>query len=149
MYEILSFQVKPLDEHGPEVLTITPVLDGVSLIDLISRFEREHGMEPPGGYGGLVPVLFRYGPLDRYFLGQSDSDYFIAGSNYYLLGCQCGEVGCWPLSARISTTDREVMWDHFTQEHRPSRDYSGFGPFRFDLVEYKRAIAELAPLFQK
>jgi hypothetical protein len=67
--DILSFLIKPLDEHGPEVLTLTPVINDVPVTELIERFEREH---------------------------------------------------------------------------RRGRDYSGFGPFTFELIGYKERIAEIA-----
>jgi hypothetical protein len=104
-------------------------------------------MEPAGGYGGIVPAFFRYGPLDRYFLGQSQDEPFKKKGEFYLLSCQCGEVGCWPLSARITATDSNVVWDGFVQEHRRERDYSGLGPFTFELHAYKQTIAEIAAQF--
>lgn len=149
MSDLLSFLIKPLDDHGPDVLTLTPVINDVPLTDLIERFEREHGMEPAGGYGGLVPSFFRYGPLDRYFLGKSEDELFQQKGEYYLLACKCGEVGCWPLSARITTTESSVVWDCFAQEHRRERDYSGFGPFTFELHNYKERIAEIAGRFDR
>ena len=147
MNDTLSFLIKPLDDHGPEVLTLTPAINKIPLTELIENFEREHGMEPAGGYGGIIPAFFRYGPLDRYLLGQSEDERFNSKGEYYLLACQCGEVGCWPLSARITATDKNIVWDHFVQEHRRERDYSGFGPFTFELHAYENTIAEIAARF--
>lgn len=144
MNDTLSFLIKPLDDRGAEVLTLTPVINEIPLTVLLENFEREHDMDPAGGYGGLVPDFFRYGPLDRYFLGQAESEFFKNNGEYYLLACQCGEVGCWPLSARITVTDTNVIWDRFGQEHRRERDYSGFGPFTFKLHPYKKTIADIA-----
>ena len=149
MFDILSFLIKPLDDHGPEVLTLTPAINDVPLTELIERFEREQGMEPAGGYGGLVPSFFDYGRLDRYFLGEADGEYLQKKGRYYLLACQCGEVGCWPLSARITTGEGSVVWDRFAQEHRRERDYAGFGPFTFELQGYKDRIAQIAPQFDR
>ena len=109
VFDNLSFLIKPLDDHGSEVLTLTPVINDVPLTDLIERFEREHGMEPAGGYGGLVPSFFRYGPLNRYFLGQSEDELFQKKGEHYLLACKCGEVGCWPLSARITAIESSAF----------------------------------------
>jgi hypothetical protein len=61
----------------------------------------------------------------------------------YLLGCQCGEVGCWPLTTRVTVNNNRVLWDSFRQPHR-ERDYSRFGPFVFDLDQYRNAVALLA-----
>lgn len=147
MNDTLSFLIKPLDEHGPAVLTLTPVINKVPLTNLIESFERDHAMESAGGYGGLVPAFFRYGPLNRYFLGQSEDEHLKKKGEYYLLACRCGEVGCWPLSARITATDIYVVWDRFAQEHRRERDYSSFGPFTFELHAYKKAIGDIAVRF--
>jgi hypothetical protein len=106
--ELLSFLVQPLEGERVEVLTITPVLSGISLTQLIEDFERERDFQPVGGYGGLVPQFFRYGPLNLYFMGES-KDAHCNRSGFYLLGCNCGEVGCWPLTARITNAGVTVV----------------------------------------
>jgi len=137
----LSFAIVPFE--GAD--TIAPVVDGVSLAEIVSTFEREHGFDPVGGYGGLIPEWFKYGPLDKYFLGEFGSDsYFGKMGRIYLLGCgDCGEVGCWPLLARVRVTPAEVLWDSFEQPHRRLRDYSQLGPFRFSIEQYRKAVAAL------
>lgn len=63
-------------------------------------------MRPAGGaYGGLVPAFYRYGPLDEHFLGKENPG---LGPKTAVLGCQCGDVGCWPLMARMTTTGNVV-----------------------------------------
>jgi hypothetical protein len=142
----LSFAIKPL-KHHPEQLSLTPVLNGTLLSELALSFEREHGFEPAGGYGGLVPGWFSYGPLERYFLGESDDEYFANGC--YLLGCgDCGEVGCWPLRGHIKGNDNIVIWDSFSQPHRPLRNYSEFGPFLFDVESYRTTVLDAATQFR-
>jgi hypothetical protein len=62
----------------------------------------------------------------------------------YLLGCgSCGEVGCWPLLARVEMGVEEVWWDSFEQPFRRQRDYSGFGPFVFAAKQYREAVESL------
>jgi hypothetical protein len=123
---------------------VMPVVDRTPLSEMISAFEREQHFEPAGGYGGLIPEWFRYGALDRYFLGDFEEDsYFARLERVYVLGCQCGEVGCWPLLARISVGNVSVTWDSFQQPHRKERDYSSFGPIVFDAQQYREAIAAL------
>src|ERR1700751_5540024 len=90
---------------------------------------------------GFVPTAFNFGRLDVYFIGETNWEYF-EKAGYYLLGCSCGEVDCWPLTARISKTQSQVVWDRFRQPHRLNRDYSSFGPFKFDLHQYRHAIVE-------
>lgn len=123
-----------LDAHE-----VVPVIDGDLLTDLIEAFERAAGMEPTGGYGGLIPAFFD--PLDQHFHGVRSG--VRPGAKTPLLACDCGEWGCWPLMARITVTDRSVTWDSFEQPHRSTRDYSGFGPFRFDRRRYDAALEGL------
>jgi hypothetical protein len=111
----------------PELL---PVVDGVSLADLVEGYEAERGFDVVGGYGPvwLTPAAAELLP--------SSSDRRVD-----LLGCgSCGEAGCWPLEARIDVDDGAVTWRAFRQPHRPDRDYSGLGPFRFDAAAYRTAL---------
>lgn len=142
----LSFAVEPLSNDEP-VRSIVLIVNGIRLTTLIAEFEREHLYDDPaGGYAGLIPEYFNFGPLDRYFMGAS-ADSLFAGGRYYLLSCECGEVGCWPLEARIISNEQQVSWEDFAQPFRPERDYSTFGPFRFDLDQYRKAAFQLASEF--
>jgi hypothetical protein len=143
MTNLLSFDVSRKIEAG--VTVVTPCIDGVLLTVLVEQFERSHGLtDPAGGYGGLIPELFRYGPLDRYFLGKSQTPYFAAAlGRIFVLGCECGEVGCWPLTCLVGTSDSEIIWHDFEQPHRPVRDYSLFGPFVFKFGQYEEALRKL------
>jgi hypothetical protein len=88
---------------GP--LMLTPVVDGRPLTELVAEFESRQGYSPAGDYAGLVPDHFRFGDLPRYFLGQGDGQWPKPGYAW-LLGCDCGEVGCWPLEALSSLTPK-------------------------------------------
>ncbi|MFD5095154.1 hypothetical protein ACFWMR_31440 [Amycolatopsis thailandensis] len=133
----VQFSYRPRDERG--VLEVVPRVDGTPLTDLIDKFETDAGMRPSGdAYGGLVPQFFRFGPMEDHFHGRPGD------AKTPLLGCECGEWGCWPLLARITTTDDLVIWDAFEQPHRPARDYTGFGPFRFDRHRYDDALGKLS-----
>jgi hypothetical protein len=138
----LSFSVQPFEG----AVAVAPIVDGISFSEIVSIFEREHGFDPVGGYGGLIPRWFKYGRLDEYFLGEFDvNSYFRKMGRIYLLGCgDCGEVGCWPLLARVSVAPTEVLWDSFEQPHRQQRDYSKLGPFRFRAEQYREAVAGIA-----
>ena len=120
---------------------VVPVVDGELLTSLVDEFEIAAGMQPAGGaYGGLIPAFFRFGPLDEHFHGRSTS---AMGSKTALLGCSCGEWGCWPLMARIAVTQGLVTWDAFEQPHRPERDYARLGPYRFPRRQYDAALVGL------
>jgi hypothetical protein len=124
------------------VVEVVPQIDGVLLTDLIDGYERSAGMHPAGGcYGGLIPVYYRFGAMNRHFRGGSTEAF---GPATPVLGCECGEWGCWPLTCRIGVADGLVGWDEFAQPHRPARDYTRFGPFLFTRDGYEDALADLA-----
>jgi hypothetical protein len=126
--------------------TVTPHIDGVSLATLVEAFEEANGYaDPAGGYGGLIPDFFRgYGPLDDYFTGNNPPANFLNLKGIYLLGCSCGEVGCWPLIASVRVVADTFEWAGFRQPYRPQRDYSAFGPFVFARRQYEGAVNEMA-----
>ncbi len=130
-------------EDGP--IVVVPCIDGAALADLADSFERGHDMtDPAGGYGGLIPEFLNYGPLDRYFLGKPATEYFVnRPGRIFVLGCRCGEVGCWPLTCDVGVRKDEIVWSDFEQPHRPRRDYSGFGPFVFGRSQYGEALKRL------
>lgn len=134
--EIL-FEYTRDDDHEPYEVVVR--IDGTDLTELIDGFELGAGMRPAGdAYGGLVPAFFRFGSMDDHFHGRT------AGAKTPVLGCECGEWGCWPLMTRIIVLHDVVVWDSFEQPYRPERDYTGFGPFRFDRDRYDEAVAALA-----
>jgi hypothetical protein len=122
---------------------VVPVVDGQELTDLIHAFEKGADMESRDvSYGGLIPANFRFGPLHRHFLA-GEGAFVNEEGKVPLLGCECGEWGCWPLLASITVDEDGVVWSNFGQPYRPERDYSGFGPFRFDRAAYERALEDL------
>jgi len=136
----ISFAIQPFES----VLAVVPILSEIPLTELVRSFESAQGYKPAGDYGGLIPHWFNYGPLNRYFLGDFDSEsYFGRRGNIYLLGCSCGEVGCWPLAASVKASVDTIEWDSFQQPHRPEWDYSQFGPFIFESNAYRQAVADL------
>ena len=134
----IAFAIEPLDDGRQSVRSVLPVVDGVSLADLVEEFERSWGYEPAGGYGGLVPEFYSFGPLDDYYLGGGE---YRGGPRRPLLGCSCGEWGCWPLMVTIEASEGVVRWRDLAQPHREERDYAGLGPFQFDRVDYERAVS--------
>lgn len=144
----VRFDCRPRREDDGEggyedgVLAVVPVVDGVPLTALVDGFETAAGMQPAGdAYGGLVPEVQRAGAVADRFLGRPDGT---GRPRTAVLGCVCGDVGCWPLMARIVVTADLVVWDSFEQPHRPGRDYTGFGPFRFERGRYEDALRVLA-----
>lgn len=128
------------DTHRIEgEVEIVPVIDDVDLVTRVSEFERRAQMEPAGGYGGLFPSRFRFGPANVHYFGGG----FGEQGRMPVLGCACGEWGCWPLWTSVVATDERVTWSRFEQPFRPDRDYGGLGPLDFDRAEYEIAVTAL------
>jgi hypothetical protein len=125
------------------VLEVEPHVDGRGLVSLVTDFETSQGFTPEGGYGGLV--LFGFGDLNAYFRGEREP----WGGQVILLGCDCGEWGCWPQRAQVTLRGSTASWTDFAQPHRPERDYSRFGPFEFDADDYLAAVDEVAALVSR
>jgi hypothetical protein len=68
--DIVSFCRGIFDENHPQVLAVVPAVNGVPLPQLVTEFEKAKDYEPAGGYAGIIPKWFNYGPLDKYFLGE-------------------------------------------------------------------------------
>ena len=133
----LSFAV--VDNRG--TVELVPVVDGIPLTHLVQNYESAHGMRPAGAYAGLIPAHFNFGDLTTYYLGQNERQWPETG-RMWLLGYNCGEVGCWPLEVTTTVVDGQVWWTDFRQPHRPAWDYTAFGPFTFDETQYRDAVAE-------
>jgi hypothetical protein len=91
-----------------------------------------------GSYASLNVDLVGAG----HFRGDPALTWFDDGDTV-LLGCDCGEWGCWPLTVDVAVTEGRVAWSHFRQGHR-DWDLSALGPFEFDRAQYDAALAELA-----
>jgi hypothetical protein len=138
---LIAFEAEPYETDGPT--EVVPVLDGVKLTDRIHAFERDHGIETRAvSYAGLIPAHFRFGSADEHYLANESS--VGPTGKIPVLGCQCGEWGCWPLLARVIVDETTVTWTEFEQPYRPDRDYTSFGPFVFRRTDYEAAIADLA-----
>jgi hypothetical protein len=138
---VLSFAFEPLP-YNDSSFTAMPVVNGVRLVELVAQYEREHDFHMPGAYGGLERFKSTGSPLEHYFLGDSESE--PASGRRMLLGCTCGFAECWPLLASVIRNKRHVIWQDFEQPHRPKQDYSDFGPFLFDVEQYRQTVFELA-----
>lgn len=133
----IEFRVEPegLDDGIGDVVNV--YVDGSRLQDLIRPYEQPFADaegHPPlaGQYVGLV----RRGLSAGRFLGSPAAAWF--GDDSVLLGCACGEEGCWPLTAHIEIGPR-VVWRNFRTGYR-EWDLSAFGPFEFDRSQYEAAL---------
>ena len=114
------------------------VVNGRDLVDLVGTFERGFDAEVAGGYQALPAeeVL----PPSQLLLGGPHPLYHYPEGRVALLACECGEIDCWPLIARIDVEEDRVIWHHFAQPHRPQWSYANFGPFVFDRAAYEATL---------
>ena len=145
-----TFRVVPSD-HAPDTGEVEILIDGVNLCALVR--EVEHGQpgaeEIAGRYAGLRAdrdVL----PPSEHFLGAPGWRIYDYGGKTQVLGCECGEPGCWPLVCAIELRADEIVWRNFEQPHRstgenhgPVWTYDRLGPFRFERRQYEAALASL------
>lgn len=132
--------------HGPEVGLF---VDGRDLVDLLREYEvlfawREGDLNRAGAYAG-IPAS-RGLRLAEALLGRGDREdlggLLGAPGKIMLLSCECGEAPCWPMFARVQFGSGVVSWSEFEQVYRPGWDYGRFGPFVFELGQYRAAVRD-------
>lgn len=144
----VTFELAPAGgDYSDELRQIRIKVNGTDLPELIKEAElpsaRADGEEELAGtYVGLVPGYIRI-DLASQFLGNPGPSLSPGPPDKTaLLSCDCGEVGCSPLLARVTITDDTVTWDEFEQPTRPDWDYDGFG-FTFARSEYEQALLQM------
>lgn len=133
------------DDPSFELIGTMPYIDGVSLVDLVTAFEVTRGYDRSELYGGMELFQSADSDVALQFLHIEPASGNPDRGERWLLGCMCGEPGCWPLYAKVSVEADLVVWKDFRHGMRRSRDYSGFGPFRFDRLQYNQAIEAVWP----
>ena len=125
--------------------TIVPHLDGVPLPNLLRQVElssarRERTPNLAGKYAGLVDDIVRW--PSRHYLGDPVLSWFDDGDTV-LLGCTCGDWGCWPFTAIVTATRDTVTWSGFRTGHR-DWDYRNLRDITFDRQQYEQAVTATA-----
>lgn len=140
MFHALEFRLVPWFWEGEASATaVLPVVDGTSLVELVSEYERSRDYDLPGSYSGYDAEYVHYE-----FVNRHDDLGHYQGRHVELLSCDgCFEPGCWPLEANIVFGPSTVEWRDFRQPHRRSRSYAGFGPFEFERGAYMSAMSSL------
>jgi hypothetical protein len=100
---------------------------------------------PAGAYHYLSGYHFPSGVFE----GRPDDPGLLREGQVTLMGCDCGEVGCWPFLASISVQDGAVRWTGFRQPFRPAWTYDALGTLRFDADEYFHEIARARDRFSQ
>ena len=143
----IAFRIVP-SPHACGSGEVSIAIDGRDLRDLVAGVEREPAAAEgfrslAGRYAGLAADE-RVLPPSRHFLGTVASRFDDVRSKVPIIGCECGEIGCWPLPCRIRIDDSKVEWSDFEQPHRRGLwDYTGLGPFTFDRLQFDEALGAL------
>ena len=130
---------------GGVLPTLVPHLDGVPLPDLVRKaelpFARGEGKpDLAGRYVGLSKDQVRW--PSRHYLGNPVLSWFGDGDTV-LLGCGCGDWGCWPFTAIVRVTADTVTWSGYRTGHR-DWDYRELREIAFDRFQYEEALRATA-----
>jgi hypothetical protein len=120
-------------------------VNGRNLVDILKEAEqpfapREGKPDLAGGYVGLSPEEV-FLPSPRLF-GEPTTHYDrdARDGKIAVLGCVCGDPGCWPLRVEITLRDDLVIWSDFEQPHRAAWRYDEMRPLVFDRAQYLFAL---------
>jgi hypothetical protein len=144
----VSFELAPAGgNYADELSQIRIEVNGTDFVDLVRQAELSSAQaddeeELAGTYVGLVPGHIRMDLAGQFLGGSGAWLYPDPAGKTALLSCDCGEVGCSPLLARVTVDEDTVTWGEFEQPTRPDWDYEGFG-FTFERAQYERALLEL------
>ena len=130
-----------------------------NLVDIVREVElpfaqQESKPDLAGSYVGLPPEDI-FSPSRR-LLGEPSTyyDHDHSEDKLAVLGCVCGEPGCWPLLVRITVEENVVIWDGFEQPFRSKGPYSIsegraipweydlLRPFVFDKAQYLSELSK-------
>lgn len=114
----------------PRFTGLAILVDGVPLEELVGKVEH--------GFPGAGDIAGDYAGLADWHVKEA-GHYLGSARKTELLGCECGEAGCWPLLARVEVRAAEVRWSEFEQPFRPKWDY-GTLAFTFDRAQYGAAL---------
>jgi hypothetical protein len=150
--DLIEFISRPFRDDDRES-GIQIKINGRDLVGLVRAVEnpfadKEGHVSIAGAYAGLPPNDDTC-PPSKHFLGQPSYANYRYDAKTQVLGCECGEAGCWPLVCLIEAGPTRVKWSQFEQPHRTvkrTKDpwrYDELGPFEFDRSQYERALEML------
>jgi hypothetical protein len=133
----IRFSIGP---RAPSGILLTPIIDGRSLVDLVTDYEEAQDWELAGIHDGLVLDEWQLEDFLEYLLHCKPNSPHDAG--IAVLGCTCGVNECLPFLAKVRITDDQVWWEGFRNPLAAglSWDYSDFGPFVFDRAQFEVAV---------
>ena len=131
--ELNEIELRPAPADGGDDPLVQVLIDGRDLLDRVKEVELPQATadgqpDLAGSYQGLTPEQWEALP-EQYGDGRAA-----------VLGCVCGEVGCWPFRVRITWRNDTVTWSGFQQKNR-GWSYEQLGPFVFAREQYEAAVA--------
>jgi hypothetical protein len=144
--DTLRFEIGKREDPADGIVDAVNVfVNGGNLVDILREAElpfaaREGKPDLAGNYVGLPPEEV-FLPSPR-LLGEPTTyyDYDSSEGKIAILGCVCGEPGCWPFRVEITLRDDVAIWSGFEQGHRAWR-YDEMQPFVFDRAQYLSALS--------
>ena len=126
----------PEDGPGGDVY-VRIRIDGWDLIERLREIElptaiAQNRESIAGDYQGLPPEAWQELPT----VGDPTGPRAV-------LGCTCGEAGCWPMLVRITHEPDVVVWSDFDGSIGPVEVYASLGPYTFPRHEYDAAVARV------
>ncbi|TCZ79361.1 hypothetical protein E0485_05735 [Paenibacillus albiflavus] len=141
--DTIQFKVEYSEDQDAQVLGI--YINGENLVELIRRYENQFDPSIAGGYEGLNIKFLNN--IKEHFTGKlNEDDLFYYEGKTLIMGCNCGEPGCWPILIKVIEEDEVIVWNEFEQPHRNEEsasghwDYSKFKPLRFNRKQYEEQL---------
>jgi hypothetical protein len=136
-------------DHGTHA-RVRILVNGRDLRAVVGELERTSAAaEGNAGPAGAYHYLSRYHFPAGLFEGCPDDPDLRYEGRVALMGCDCGEVGCWPFLASITHETGGVRWSGFRQPFRPGWDYDALGSLRFDGADYNAEVARAQDRFRE
>jgi hypothetical protein len=141
--DTLELELVPFKQDGYSSSTVHIRINGEPLAQLakvveLPFAEAENHPSLAGDYAPLALSDFRSD--SRHSLGVPIASWFEDGDTV-LMGCTCGEWGCWPLTAQVEVNVATVRWSQSRNGHRDSWDLAALGSFEFERGQYLDALA--------
>lgn len=143
--ERIEFRTMEQELGSGVFATLVPHLGGVPLPNVVREAElpfARRGAEPDlaGRYAGLPKDKVCW--PSRHYLGEPVFSWFGDGDTV-LLGCVCGDWGCWPFTAIVTVAEDTVTWSGYRTGHR-DWDYRELRDITFDRLQYEEALRATA-----
>ncbi|NEE00133.1 hypothetical protein [Phytoactinopolyspora halotolerans] len=140
---VVEFVVQSQELGAGTRPVVNLLVDGTHLQEQARAVELPYARREgnPGLAGNYAGLIADDGLPASHYLGEPVETWF-DDHDTILLGCTCGDPGCWPLTARVEVSDTTVAWSGFRNGHR-DWDLADLGPFVFDRADYEEALARI------